>query len=367
VKILIWPNSYRPQIGGVEVFLAELAPALIERGHEVSVLTDLRGPDPEHEIIDGAEVRRLPFTRALAAESPAELIRTSRQAAEAVREIAPDVVHLHFFDAGVFFYLRAAAAHPAPMALSFHLSPPPYLRERRDGALRKVMLAAGRITACSQPILDDALYVVPDVADRASVLPHGLAIPDLDAGAPPPDPVVFAAGRLVEEKGFDVLIDALPALREAVPGARVVIVGDGPERPVLAARARVAGVGDAVALPGWVAPQEMYGEIAAAPVTSVPSRWREPFCLVALQAAMMGRPAVASRVGGLPEVVIDGETGVLVDRDDPPALAEELAALLRDRGRTEQLGRAARSRAVRDFSIGRCAERYEALFEELLS
>ena len=366
MRILIWSNSYRPQIGGVEVFLSQLAPALLERGHEVGVITD-RGPagTPEEEVLEGVRVERLPFNEALHSARPAEMIRVSRRAADALGEFAPDTVHLNFSDATIFFYLRAAAAHPAPMALTFHLSPPPVLLQRQDGALHRAMEAAGHITACSQAVLDDALELAPQLRERSSVVLNGLAPPPVEPAPLPEEPLVFAAGRLVEEKGFDVLIEAMPALREQVPGARLVLAGEGQEHVVLAARARAAGLEDAVELTGWVAPERIYPLMAGAAAVAIPSRWREPFCLVALQAAIMGRATVGTRVGGLPEVVLDGETGVLVEREDPAALARELAALLQDRGRAEELGRAARARALDEFSIARCAERYEAIFRGL--
>ena len=369
MKLLIWSNSYRPQIGGVEVILSELAPALSERGHEVVVITD-HGPAgaPEREVLDGVDVRRLPFMKALRSEQPAKVIAAARLGWEALRDVAPDAVHLNFSDATIFFYLRAAAAHPVPMALTFHLSPPPLLLQRRDGSVRKAMGIADHITACSRAVLDDALELAPELRDRASVVLNGLALPPQQPNPPPAgEPTVFAAGGLVEEKGFDVLIDAMPALREAVPGTRLILAGEGLEQEALAARVRVAGLEDAVELTGWVAPEQIYTQMAAADVVAVPSRWREPFCLVALQAAIMGRAAVATRVGGLPEVVLDGETGVLVERDDPAALAQALAGLLRDRERAARLGRAARERAIAEFSIERCAERYEAVFEGLVA
>jgi glycogen(starch) synthase len=364
VRILVWTNSYRPDIGGVEVFLSELAPALRERGHEVAVITD-RGHygAPEREQIDGVSVERLGFNQALASAHPPEVIAVSRQAAESMRRFSPDVVHVNFSDATIFFYLRASAAESPPMALTFHVSPPP---ERRDGAVRRAMLAAGAVTACSQAILDDALEVVPEQADRAAAIPNGLAGPADEPEPPAPGPpLVVAAGRLVEDKGFDTLIDAMPRLRERVPGARLILAGDGPERAALGARAHALGIADEVELPGWVSPDRIYGLLRQAHVVAIPSRWREPFCLVALQAAMEARPAVATRVGGLPEVVLDGETGLLVGPDDPVALGDALARLLGDSGLAQRLGRQARERALREFGIERCAERYEAMFEEL--
>jgi glycosyltransferase involved in cell wall biosynthesis len=98
-------------------------------------------------------------------------------------------------------------------------------------------------------------------------------------------------------------------------------------------------------------------------VVAVPSRWDEPFGLVALEAALMARPVVAARVGGLPEVVEDGRTGLLVEREDAHALAEALVCLLRDPAAADRMGVVARARASALFGWDRCVNEYERLYE----
>ena len=364
MRLLVWTSGYRPQIGGVEVFLSELAPALRRRGHQVSVLADIgESGASEREEIDGVEVERLELSAAVYSGDPRRVMAATRAAAECLQRRAPDVVHVNFSDAAVLIYLRAAAGRKLPMALTFHVSPPPPLRQKQ-GALRKVTESADRVAACSRAVLDDALEMAPAQADRARVIPYGLTLPDSEP-PPPEEGLVAAAGRLVAEKGFDVLIDALPALVEQVPDARLLLIGDGPERAALEQRARELGVADRVEFAGWVSPEAMYGALGRGSVVAVPSRWREAFGIVAIQASLQARPVVASRVGGLPEAVLDGETGVLVEREDPAALAAELAGLLLDPARADALGRRGRERALAEFSIERSAERYEALFEEI--
>ncbi len=99
----------------------------------------------------------------------------------------------------------------------------------------------------------------------------------------------------------------------------------------------------------------------------MPSRWAEPFGLVALEAQLAGRPVVASRVGGVPEFVIDGETGLLVPPDDPVALAAALRRLVADPLLARQLTLAARAQAVDKFSIARCAAEYEAVYRDAVA
>ena len=137
----------------------------------------------------------------------------------------------------------------------------------------------------------------------------------------PSDGYVLAVGRLVPEKGFDVLIDAVGSLNEDIR-PKVVVVGNGPERQALVEKAAQAAVD--LHLPGAVSPSELGNWYRNARIVAVPSL-REGFGLVAAEAAAAGRAVVASAVGGIPEVVVDGSSGLLVE----PGQVEDLAAALR--------------------------------------
>jgi glycogen(starch) synthase len=121
----------------------------------------------------------------------------------------------------------------------------------------------------------------------------------------------------------------------------------------------------AVSLVGMVSPTDVPALMSRATIVLVPSRDEEGFGLVALEAAFAERPVIASQVGGLPEVVLNGKTGLTVPPDDAPALASAIASLLQDRSRAAALGTAARTRALEHFSVSRMADQYEALYERL--
>lgn len=177
-------------------------------------------------------------------------------------------------------------------------------------------------------------------------------------------PTVAFSGRLVPLKGADVLLRAFVRVVEQVPEARLLIVGDGVERGRLERLAAELGLSPHVMMCGWLAPAEAARHVEGAWVQAVPS-FSEHFSLAAGEAAMRGTAVVASSVGGLLDVVQDGRTGFLVPPGDADALAERLLRLLRDRALAEEMGRAARERALEHFDLKTCAANFVRLYRTL--
>ena len=169
-------------------------------------------------------------------------------------------------------------------------------------------------------------------------------------------------------KGFDIALQALPTLLEHYPRLTLKIIGDGPEKPRLEKMVATLGLGEVVHFTSWIAPEAIPAAINQSTLVLVPSlNHQETFSLVALQAAQMGRPVVASRVGGLPEVVVDVETGLLVPPGDAAALAQAVLALMDEPDKTERIGNQARTRALVTFGLDRYIETYAALYQKILS
>ena len=176
-------------------------------------------------------------------------------------------------------------------------------------------------------------------------------------------PLVLVVGRLSPEKGHAVFLDAVARLKADGSDFRAVFVGEGQERERLALQTRELGLEDRVVFAGYhadVAP--FYG---AADLVVLPSL-SENMPNVALEAMSFGKPVVATRVGGVPEVVVDEQTGRVVPSNDPNALAEGIGQVLRAPERARSLGRAGRTRAVAEFSPQRRHERFQALYAEVL-
>ena len=228
--------------------------------------------------------------------------------------------------------------------------------ERRNTARADAVVVPSRYSAA----VAAEVYGVP--AARIGVVPEGIDLAAWRARLaaaprrPRAGPTVLAVGRTYARKRFPDLLHAAARLKPAIPGLRVRVVGKGPEWDALVRLHAALGLGDTVALRGDVTWDELAEEYVNADCFCLPSV-QEGFGIVFLEAMAAGLPVVACRAAAVPEVVREGETGVLVPPRAPPALADALADLLRSPERARALGGAARVR-VADYAVERVAERF---------
>jgi glycosyltransferase involved in cell wall biosynthesis len=339
-------------------------------GGERALATLLRGLDPNIAVtVIGTDPK---VVEAVAGERPSARIRMVRNvrnkrdavgiAAQfrAIREVRPDVLHANGNAWTCQYALSAGVATSGVKTLAVHhaMIPP---RNRRQVWLNRLKLKR----------LDGHVAVsrrgARSVEEMSGLAPGSVrviynGVPDVPVAAMPRrihGPVVGSVGRLSAEKGHDVLLRALAAL----PGVRAVLVGDGPDRPRLEALARELALGDRLIMPGWRADPRPW--LATFDVFVMPSRL-EALGLAMIEAMLASRPVVATTVGGIPEVVEDGETGLLVPPDDPPALAGALRVMLDDPARRERMGTLGRSVATHKFGVDRMVRSYESVYGELL-
>lgn len=366
-------------------FLLDLARGLIARGHEIAAVVPHAAGLAERETLDGVAVRRFRYApdadETLAYEGTmaeqvlrswrarmrfVAFLRAMRAATrDAIATLRPDVVHVHWwFPGGLVAW---PGRLPVPVVLTSH-GTDLFLADRSAplrALARRVLPRATQLTVISSPLSAraQALGVAPP---RITVVPMPSPAPPAPARAPIPDRVLFL-GRLVARKGAHVLLDAWPAVLAERPTARLRVVGDGPERGALERQAASLGIAASVEFAGAVAPSTVPSEFAQAAVFAMPAvtDWKgeqEGFGLVLVEAMQAGTPVVASRSGGIPDIVRDGATGRLVPEGDARALADAILATLRDQPAAARMATAAAADVAARFSPAAIAATFDAVY-----
>jgi glycosyltransferase involved in cell wall biosynthesis len=357
MRILHSTDSYLPHIGGGETLIRNLCLEQRARGHVVAITAASLPGYPQEELIDDIPV----FRRRAADEKILTDPHLLRHFVEDARKIKqrwqPDIVHVHgtALSSWINYLSTTADARSCANIVTLH-----GLLRLPESVQRRILEQADIVTAVSESLKSEFTDLVSARGDAIRVIYNGIAAPKIAPTAICFEPAkALCYGRLVDDKGFDV---ALHALAE-VPEVQVVLAGDGIARPDLERLALRLGVSDRVTFLGFVHPDSIHALINEVSFVVVPSRFKDPAPLVTVEAALMGRPVVASKRGGIPEIIYDGETGHLVPAEDPAALAAAMRALIADPAQAERMGSLARARALARFSIARCADEFEAVYK----
>jgi glycosyltransferase involved in cell wall biosynthesis len=354
----------QPVTEGVAAVVSQLAADQHARGWDVRVACP-PGPLAERAAALGATVHRWDATRSPGPAVAGEVARLGR----VVQDVRPDVVHLHSSKAGLAGRLAVRGRVPTifqPHLWSFQIAAGALGRAARIWERR----AAGRWTDRLLCVGDDELgvaraagidcpaVVVPNGVDAEALAPADRAPARAELGLTDA-PTVVCLGRLAEQKGQDLLLSAWPAVLAAVPGARLVLVGDGP----MEQRWRTAHPVAADPSVTWVgATTEPVRWYAAADVVAFPSR-AEGLALVPLEAMACARPVVAFAVGGVRQSIGDGPSaaGAVVEPGDLAAFAAALVHRLRDPDAAQAEGLRGRARVLERFDQRVTADRVAEL------
>jgi phosphatidyl-myo-inositol dimannoside synthase len=373
LKILVVTNDFPPRIGGIEEYVAELVRHL-SPAVSATVLTSRHADAPSFDQSFPARVIRW-------ARYP--LLPTPRLARGVVEHVTREDANVLVFGATLPLAMIAGAVRrrtSVPIVMFTH-GVEPALTALPGGSrwLRTITRHAALITVLSrwaERRIRSAVGPIP----RIEMLPSGV---DPDRYRPTVDgaairdrygfgagPVIVSVSRLVPRKGHDRIIAALPGIARQLPTVRLLIVGAGPARRKLETLAARYGVASRVVFAGAVPAADLPACFAAGDVFVMPcrSRWAgldtEGLGTVFLQAAAVGRPAVAGRTGGAPEAVIDGETGIVVDGMSTAAVEAGVLRLLQSPAEARALGATGASRVHRERTWAILGRRLECLLHE---
>lgn len=367
----------RLNVGGAARQIRLLNAGLPERGFEPFVVSGREGAREGRLAVDGANAVVVP---SLVREMrPIDDVRAFRSIAHLLREQRPSLVHTHLAKAGTIGRIAARRSGTPVLVHTFHghvlrgyFSPAvsrTYLEVERRLALR-----TDALVAVSHHVRDELIELGIGSPERWRVIPVGVELETYsDTGGaraaararfdlPTASPLVGIVGRLVPIKDLDTFLRAAARLAASHGDAAFVVAGDGELRSALEARARSL-LGKRVRFLGWV--EDLPALYAALDVVVLTSK-NEGTPISLIEAGAAGRPVVATRVGGVSEVVDDGATGWLVPRGDEVALAARVAGLLDRPEEAAAFGEAAKALVAERFSSARTVEAHAELYRELL-
>lgn len=358
---------------GSEYHILELSGALRTQGIAVSVACP-----PTSALVSklrAADLKLIP----IAGQRPlnARAIRTLRRL---LQKGEADLLHAHNGRAALSCAIAARLAGRGCVIASQHFIEPAHLAREGAGARLAgavhgwVYREADHFLACSQAARAAMLERGDAPSEKVTALPIGISVPDfnhLDAvavraelGLADAVPVVVCVARLEREKDIASLIEAMRIVVESCPQAVCLVAGEGGEREKLQEQIHVADLENSVRLLGFY--PDVLSLIAAADLFVLPSI-AEPFGIVLLEAMALGKATIATRAGGPREIVVDGETGLLVGSCRPDEMASAILRLLADTGLRERMGQAGCARTAKHFTAERMAQTALEVYRKVLA
>jgi glycosyltransferase involved in cell wall biosynthesis len=378
MNVAIFASAFYPSLGGVEELVRQLAHEYRRNGIQTIVLVN-RWPRsmPAEEIIEGIPVYRLSM------RLPEYNLRVKTNYAIAypwarsrmlqiLRRHKIDLLHVQCVSANGHYAHIASRALGLPLIVTSQgertmdaqrvYEKSPFINQ----VLRRVLADADGVTACSRDTLEDLeRFTGKTFGARGSVIYNGVRLEDFNGVEPyrHPRPYILGIGRHVKQKGFDVLIEAFAA--SGLGSYDLTLAGDGPERADLEKLAQKMLIEARVKFIGRADRATAVGLFRGCEFFVLPSR-QEPLGIVNLEAMAAGKAVIASRTGGVPEIVTDGETGLLVPPGDAAALAGALRRLTGDTALRECLADGGRER-VKAFAWEAIAGSYREIYEAALA
>lgn len=354
-------------IGGAEVLLVDLVRNLREAGHHVQVAYSTPGPMAARLKALGVPLTRLPR---LARVDPFLLFGLVKL----MRREKPDIVHTHLFKSDLHGRL-AARWTGVPVVVSTAHNNDAWAKRAPLGWLYgQTARLADRVIAVSDEVREYQIKYTFLPPEKIVTIDNGVDLRRFEGqesagpavraelSISPDAPLVGIVGRLSPQKDHATFLQAAAQIHAALPAARFLVVGDGPLREQLIAQARTLGLENALIFCGLRS--DIPALMAALDVLVVSSRW-EGLPITLLEGMAAARPIVSTAVGGVPGVVTDGVSALLVPRSNPSALADATLRVLRDPALARKLGAAALERVREKYSLESMLKQTLALYEEL--
>lgn len=388
MRILMLSWEYPPvSHGGLARHVQDLSEALVRKGIEVFVVTQGSAELPADEIINGVRVLRTITVAVTANNFVEDILQLNFQLLERAlvlfRELDNNLDIIHGHDWLVFWASKVLKhSFTTPLIYTIHATE----FGRNQGIYNDMQryindlewyasFEAWKLIVCSQYMNNEVrnLFQVPE--DKAVVIGNGVNEENYrgdsspayrDFYASPDEDIVFYVGRIVREKGIQVLIQAIPEILKTNPKTKFVIAGKGPYLDNLRSLAEYLGVAERVYFTGFISDRERNNLYRIADVAVFPSLY-EPFGIVALEAMVTRTPVIVSEVGGLAEFVRDGENGLTVKPNDPQQLAEKIRFLLNNKERAREMASRAYEIVKRDFTWDEIANKTLAVYEEVIA
>ncbi len=375
MNIALFPSAFYPSLGGVEELTRQLALEFRRRDHRVRIFTERWPRDlPAAETFEGLEVRRYPMRVPVGSlKSKATFALSHRRIRSAIvnelRLFRPDVLHAQCVSSTTLYALHAQKMLGVPLVVTLQgeLTMDANGIFGRPGVaqtiLRRALAEANYVTACSAKTLEDGVaFLGQGLETLTSVIFNGANLREVKIAEPAKRsrPYVFALGRMVHQKGFDILLEAVPS---SLPeGWELVLAGDGPLTPQIRRRVSQSDLRDKVDFIGRADRKVVYSLFKGCELLIVPSRADEGLPVVCAEAIAAGKAVVGTRMGGIPEAIADGVNGLLVPPEDVAALSAAIRRLCCDEPLRRRMHLAAASRASM-FSWSDVAAKYEEVYE----
>jgi len=380
--LVLMPNSYPPQVGGLEIALGNLSKHLVKKGHRVTVITGSPFLTFSKEVQPaGITVYRVPFVlpRLIARAgnkkllisvakslvspflAPLALLKTL----QILHSKKPASVNLHYIAENAFYCLAAKKLMNFKLIVNIHGSDIERYFKRSflsQWLIKHTLKAADMVLSNSKYLLGKAAEICPEVQNKSGVVENGINIGDFETTAPPPEQkYLLSVGNLTFDKGFDILIRAFHQIHHSNPGLSLFIAGDGSELGQYISLAKQLGLNSSVKFLGRVKNSDIPSLLHGCECFIMPSR-KEAFGIALLEAMAAEKAVVATRTDGIPELVEHMESGLLVEPDSNEEMARAIQLLLDDEKLRLRISERAHQ-VARQYGWDEVAEKYLQKYE----